>query len=384
MKFTRSLLVTLLFGSSFAQVKPEAVATYADIVYASYADALETAETLQRAVAAFLAAPDEATLDAAKDAWLAAREPYGQTEVYRFYGGPIDGADGLEGLINAWPVDEVYIDYVEGAPDAGIVNNVADYPEITKDLLASLNEVGAEENIATGYHAIEFLLWGQDLSAATAGQRPHTDYTTAPHARRRAAYLSAATELLVEHLGELVQAWSPEQSGNYREGFLALEPDAALQNVLTGMGVLAKSELAGDRIFTAFDNQDQEDEHSCFSDNTHRDIIANLTGIQNVYLGRYRRVDGSVVEGTGLNAVVAEVNAELNEEVTALLSAADAQTQAIPAPFDQAILSDDARPQIFDLVTTLLDLGDKLAEVGTALGDNVGVGVGAGVSSASP
>ena len=358
------------------------MATYADIVYASYADALETAEALQTAVTTFLAAPDAATLDAAKNAWRAAREPYGQTEVYRFYGGPIDGAEGLEGLINAWPVDEVYIDYVEGAPDAGIVNNVADYPEITKDLLASLNEVGAEENIATGYHAVEFLLWGQDLSAATAGQRPYTDYTTAPHARRRAAYLSAATDLLVEHLGELVQAWSPEQNGNYREGFLALEPDAALQNVLTGMGVLAKSELAGDRIFTAFDNQDQEDEHSCFSDNTHRDIIANFTGIQNVYLGRYRRVDGSVVEGTGLNAVVAEVNAELNEEVTAFLSAADAQTQAIPAPFDQAILSDDARPQIFDLVTTLLDLGDKFAEVGTALGANVGVG--AGVSSASP
>lgn len=136
----------------------------------------------------------------------AAREPYGQTEVYRFYGGPIDDVNGPESLINAWPVDEVYIDYVEGAPASGIVNNVADYPEITKELLTSLNEVGAEENIATGYHPIEFLLWGQDLSADSAGQRAYTDYTSADNADRRGVYLNAAAEMLVEHLGVLVDA----------------------------------------------------------------------------------------------------------------------------------------------------------------------------------
>lgn len=136
--------------------KAEVVATYADIVYASYQDAYETVVTLQAALQTFVANPTEDTHQAAKDAWLAAREPYGQTEVYRFYGGPIDDADGPEGLINAWPLDESYVDYVAGAPDAGIINNAADYPEINADLLESLNEAGAEENISTGYHAIEF------------------------------------------------------------------------------------------------------------------------------------------------------------------------------------------------------------------------------------
>ena len=376
MKIFLTVFSSLALSCGLAQsVKQDAISTYADIVFASYEDSLTLAQELKTAVDAFLTAPGESMLAAAKDAWLAAREPYGQTEVYRFYGGPIDDANGPEGLLNAWPLDEAYVDYVEGVPDAGIINNTADYPEIDKELFESLNEVGAEENVSTGYHALEFLLWGQDLSAETSGQRPYTDYTTAPHADRRGAYLATAAELLVENLQTLVNAWDPEVSGNYRESFLAADPDASLTNILTGMGVLAKSELAGERIFTAYDNQDQEDEHSCFSDNTHRDIVNNFQGIENVYVGRYERIDGSVVEGTGLNAVVAEADSSLNETMTALLEQAASETQAIPAPFDQAIISDEARPQIFELVSTLLDLGDTVAEVGGTLGVNINTGL---------
>ena len=369
MKLTLTLLTSLLLACGFAQdVKQEALETYADIVYASYGDSLTLAEELKAAVDAFVADPIEETLASAKDAWLAAQEPYGQTEAYRFYGGPIDDADGPEGLLNAWPLDEAYVDYVEGAPEAGIINNVDEYPTIDKNLLVSLNEVGAEENISTGYHAIEFLLWGQDLSAETNGQRPVSDYTDAENADRRGAYLSAAAELLVEHLSGLVEAWSPDASGNYHEKFLAADPDESLTNILTGIGVLAKSELAGERIFTAYDNQNQEDEHSCFSDNTHRDIITNFQGIENVYLGRYERIDGSVVEGTGLQAVVEAENSKLNEQMLTLLEQAGEEAQAVPVPFDQAIVEPESREQVFGLVSSLLDLGDSIAEVGSGLG----------------
>ena len=367
MKLISALLIGLL-AISFAQdVKEEALATYADIVHASYEDSLILAEDLKTAIDTFLADPSEESFVAAKDAWLAAQEPYGQTEAYRFYGGPIDDEDGPEGLLNAWPLDEAYVDYVEGSPDAGIINNAEEYPTVDKGLLVSLNEVGAEENISTGYHAIEFLLWGQDQNADTNGQRSFEDYTSAENAERRAAYLSAAAELLVEHLSSLIEAWSPDAE-NYRAEFLAADPDESLTNVLTGIGVLAKSELAGERIFTAYDNQDQEDEHSCFSDNTHRDIITNFMGIENVYLGRYERLDGSVVEGTGLQAVVEAENPELNAQVLGLLEQVSADAESLPVPFDQAIIEEDSREQVFTLVSDLLDLGDSISEVGSSLG----------------
>jgi putative iron-regulated protein len=352
-------------------LKRAAITTYADIAYASYADSHALAEALNDKINALVAEPSAQTLEEARAAWLAAQEPYGQTEAYRFYGGPIDDDDGPEGLLNAWPLDEAYVDYVEGQPEAGIINNVAEYPTIDRELLISLNEAGAEENISSGYHAIEFLLWGQDLRADGAGERPFTDYVpggTAQNQERRSQYLTAASGLLVDNLKSLVDAWDPAQSGNYRGELLALPPDEALQKILTGIGVLAKSELAGERMFTAYDNQDQEDEHSCFSDNTHRDIITNYQGIRNIYFGEYTRLDGSVVAGSGLDDLMAAVNPELNSKMLGLLDKAQSEVNAIYVPFDQAIVLGEERPKVLAAVNTLQDTGDVVAEVATALG----------------
>ncbi|GIK26922.1 MAG: imelysin family protein [Phototrophicaceae bacterium] len=367
-------LAMLAFGVASAQdadleaVQREAMVTYADIAYASYGDSLTTALDLRDAIAAFVAEPSEETFAAAKEAWLAANEPYGQTEAYRFYGGPIDDEDGPEGLLNAWPLDEAYVDYIDSDPNAGIINNLTDYPEITRDLLVSLNEAGAEENISTGYHAIEFLLWGQDLYADSAGRRAFTDYTTAPNAERRAAYLTILADLLVENLESMVAEWALDDADNYRAEFLASSPDAALTNMLTGVGVLATAELAGERMFVAYDNRDQEDEHSCFSDNTHRDIITNFMGIANVYTGSYTRLDGSVVSGTGIADVIEAVDPALNADILALLEEADTLTQEIYVPFDQAIVLSDQRPIVLDTVFVLQDLGDLFAQAGSELG----------------
>ena len=378
--FTLALLALFIGISTSTVVKAqdtdvdaitrEYMTTYADIVFASYQDALTGASTLQQAVDAFLADPSADHFEAAKEAWLAAREPYGQTEAYRFYGGPIDDADGPEPLINSWPLDENYIDYVEGEADAGIINDLANYPEITQDVLVELNQKSAEENISVGYHAVEFLLWGQDLSKDGPGQRPFTDYVaggTAANQERRGQYLKITTDMLVEALTELTAAWDPAQPDNYRATFMALAPDAALENILTGIGVLAKSELSGERMFTAYDNQDQEDEHSCFSDNTHRDLINNLQGIINVYTGSYTRLDKSVVSGTALADVVEAAAPDLNQDILALLDSAKQQTGALYVPFDQAIVRPDTREAVLDDVFTLQDLGDKFAEVAITL-----------------
>jgi putative iron-regulated protein len=196
----------------------------------------------------------------------------------------------------------------------------------------------------------------------------YTDYTTAENAERRGQYLLAAAELLVGHLQTLVDEWDPNGSGNYRETFLAQEPDDAIQQMLTGMGVLSKSELAGERVFVAYDNQDQEDEHSCFSDNTHRDIILNAQGIYNVYNGSYTRVDVSTVSGTSLADLLSETDPELAAEMSALTDTALASTMDIHVPFDQAIIETEFRPAVLDSVNALQDQGDKLAEVAGALG----------------
>lgn len=340
---------------------------YAALVHASYSDTLAAAKDLQAAVADLTKAPSADALDKARKAWLAAREFYGQTEAFRFYGGPIDDDKGPEGQINAWPLDEAYVDYVTGKPGAGMVNNTKF--KITKAALAKANERGGEENISAGWHAVEFLLWGQDQSETGPGNRSFEDYVVGKgqNAERRAQYLTVATELLVDHLTYVTKAWAPGAK-NYRAKFEAGGKES-VRKIIVGLGSLSRGELSGERMEVSLNSQDQEDEHSCFSDNTHRDVVANAKGIQNVWLGQYTRRDGSVLQGPGLRDLVAMKNPALAEKATAQIADSVKGAEAIPAPFDRAIVKGSAgRPVIEKTVANLVAQSKLLVESAAAVG----------------
>lgn len=348
--------------------KTAVISDYADFVSESYVQTLADAQALKTAINAFTANPTATSFEAAKDAWLTSRESYGPTEAFRFAEGPIDllnGAEGPEGLLNSWPLDEAYIDYVSGSANAGIINDLVNYPTIDKALLESLNGDGGEENVSVGYHAIEFLLWGQDLtapSALQAGDRPFTDFQdggTASNQDRRRQYLEVCADLLIDHLQILVDEWA--SNGAYRTSFLDMNQDVVLSNIMTGVATLAKGELAGERMFVAYDNQDQEDEHSCFSDNTHRDIRLNFDGIKNVYLNG----------NNSLNSLIAEANPTLATEINTALTEAKTAVYATGTPFDNAITDAGERPAVLEAVNKLRILGDKFVEGGAAIGITV-------------
>jgi putative iron-regulated protein len=345
------------------------VAHYAALVEAGYQDALAGALDLQQAVAAFAARPSAAGLEAARKSWLAAREWYGQTEAFRFYGGPIDDDHGPEGRMNSWPIDEAYVDGVEGRPGVGLVND-RKLP-ITKTNLARYNERGGEENICAGWHAIEFLLWGQDLSESGPGQRAFEDFVDgkAPNADRRRQFLAVAGELLVDDLRSLVGAWAPG-ARNYRERFERGELES-LRKIIVGLGSLSRGELAGERMEVALNTQDQEDEHSCFSDNTHRDIVSNALGIENVWLGRFVRRDGGTLQGPSLRDLVATADAALATRVTQQIAASVAAARAIRPPFDREIVGGRDAPgrlRVQATIDSLVAQSKGLVEAASALG----------------
>ncbi len=342
---------------------------YADMVHAGYADTLVAALELQSAIRAFTDQPSADSLSTARKAWLAAREWYGQTEAYRFYGGPIDDDDGPEGRINAWPLDESYVDYVEGRANSGVINDreVA----IDKETLAEMNERGGEENISAGWHAIEFLLWGQDLNDNGPGNRSFKDFVDGarPNADRRRQYLQVATQLLIDDLRSLVDAWKPG-ADNYRREF-EQGGDESLRKIIVGIGSLSRGELAGERMEVALNTQDQEDEHSCFSDNTHRDIVSNALGIQNVWLGRYVRRDGSTMTGPSLRDLVAQRDAKLAKQVTARIEKSVALTRAIQAPFDREISGGRDAPgprRVQQTIDSLVQQSKDLVDAANAIG----------------
>ena len=241
-----SMALTFALSSMAAvpkDVQEVSFTTYATIADVNYHDALKDVKALQLALHVFAKKPGADTRQAAKDAWLNSRESYGTTEIFRLSNGPIDAEDGWvekaygnrEGEMNAWPLDESMIDYTEDAEYQRTSGNIIDtkgqftpggeHPKpvdvthITPDVLTALNENGGEANVSTGFHAIEFLLWGQDQDynniiddkvthgAMVAGERPLSDFTTDKLAKRRLEYLVAAADKLVDDLSVVVVAF---------------------------------------------------------------------------------------------------------------------------------------------------------------------------------
>ncbi|MFW3344107.1 imelysin family protein [Aliarcobacter butzleri] len=419
-----SLALTSYAATNNNEVKKVEVAkqasileAYANIALDNYTNALKDAKNLKVAIDKFAKAPTQENFDAAKKAWLDSRESYGSTEIFRLSNGPIDAEEGwiadaygsLEGQINAWPLDENMIDYTvdaEGKLTSGnIIDTVGkfnpggedskevDVTKITVDALTDLNENGGEANVSTGYHAIEFLLWGQDQDYAnfmddnvtkgpmTAGQRPLTDFTTDKNSQRRLAYLKASSEKLVKDLETVTSAWKKEVKGNqglYQAALLGklkgkdkdknIDQKEALKQIIAGMGVFIKSELANERIAVAVLTPSEEDEHSCFSDNTHRDLVKNYEGFKNVLTATY---NGKKYGKSLFDAV----DKETKERIEKLMSSIEEKIESVDriakteAHFDYQIRPDHEQSKVLiKLKNELRKLGDEMVNVASANG----------------
>ncbi|MEM9649957.1 MAG: imelysin family protein [Bacteroidota bacterium] len=373
-------------------MESKVIANYAQIVHQSYADSYNKALELQATIKDFLENPSEPGLEKAKKAWLAAREIYGQTEVYRETNSPVDVIQsnrtpwGIanEGQMNAWPIDESYIDYV--AP--GTEEHSGSYPgiiadstvAITSTMLADMNEKDTDKSISSGWHAIEFLLWGQDNTnpvEGLPGLRKFTDYTTEPHAKRRAQYLEEAVTLLVSDLKDLVDTW--KVGGAYRTVFEGLDHNVALRQLINGAFFMAGDELSSERMIAPVDSTDgidasgQEDEHSCFSDNTHRDIYVNALGIENVLFGTY----GSI-SGPSFYDLVLQADETQAQQLKMAMDEAMSKVEIIAnneLPFDFLITketsSDEEYGPVMQGVVALQALGDQISVSANVLGINL-------------
>ena len=350
----------------------DAVKQYAALMHANSADVVDKLTALQKAVGNFVADPTAEGLVATQQAWLDARPSYGQLEVGRFYNGPVDEVNGGA---NEWPIDENFIDYTAGNPHGGIINDVGGYPNLTPQILAKSDEVGGIENLSTGFHALEFLLWGQRLDQTEGpGERPYTDYVdggTAENQGRRRAYLKAATELLLSDLTGVMHEWDADEPGSYAADFVAAPPVESLAKMVRGLTSMAVSELYYERMTDPYLTRNRKDEESCFSESTHVDLAANMAGVENAYLGRY-----GDVKGPSISDLIRAKDAALDEALRRQMKTTAAAIDAIPPPFDHAVIADEgsaARQAVKDALDTFVPMIQSLKGMAALLDVKVNI-----------
>jgi putative iron-regulated protein len=350
-----------------AAARAAVVKQYAVNLDANYKDVITKLRALQVAVDAFVAAPSAAGFDAARQAWLDARPAWGECEYSRFYGGPIDDA---QGRMNEWPIDETFIDYTFVNPTGGIINDRVSYPQITAQVLATADQKGGVENLSTGFHALEFLLWGQrtDLTQGP-GTRPFTDYVdggTAANQDRRRQYLQIATVMLVADMQGLEATWDLTNPTSYGATFVGAPPNTGLQRILRGLSNMTVAELQFERLSDPFITQDRKDEESCFSESTQVDLNANALGIEDVYLGRY-----GALAGPSISDLVKAKNPALDAAMRTQLTAMRTAIAAIPPPFDHAVIApagSEPRANVQAAIDSFGPLVDSMRQVAALLG----------------
>ena len=314
-------------------LKKEVVANYATIASLTTADAHAQALELQTALAAFTAAPSKETHDKAKDAWIAARLPYLQAEVFRV-------AD----------------------PDGAVL----DSPRV-ETLTKAQEKPG-------GFPVIEFLLWGKDGSVDGPGERAFDDYLVdkSDDAVRLSGLLKASSELVVSKTAASAAAWGRDPAGDTRAKLLEAPVDQSLKTILGNVSTLAGTRLGKERIGVPYKSRDQADESSNFSDATHLDLIYVCSGLANVVAGAYVGGDKEVkVQGTGLLKLASALGEKQAGDMQLAINRVMLAVTSFRPPFDRALLAPDdspAREAIKEIMDALDELTMATGELAKGLG----------------
>ena len=356
----------------------QVVENYTRLVLANYSNTYAAAQKLNSLAKGFVQEPTADELKLLREAWLIARASYVQTEAFRFYDGPIEvfpddvNIPGPESRLDAWPIDASLIDSVKDKPQGGLINS---RKLISPVRLRSMNQEDDERHVFTGFHALEFLLWGEDLDKAGPGKRDVKDFIGEElPAKRRRAMLLTLTQMMVEDFQYLQAEWSyvkESKSTNYANRFVA-KPQDALTKIFTGLAVLSNFELAEVHLGNALTSKEADYEQDQFSDNTVKDLVGMAQGMKNVITGQYENI-----KGPSIADLIAQSDVELADALRKQTEQVLAAMRAIPEPFDQSVLASkpdsDGREKVRAAIKALNKESELLEQAAKKLGLKVDV-----------
>jgi len=365
----KSKLLKAPIPKDVGEAKRLFISNYSNIAEATFGSALSQGRALKEAVSAFVKDPKAETHLLAKVSWMRARLPFLQSEFSRM-SADSDKIDGdYSNRLNGWPIDPGHIDYIANEPGENIISNEEKYPAINSELLRSINLKAGKSDFTTGYHVIEFLLWGEDLNKSSSGKRSYKDYeeNNSALAKRRADYLVACCDLLIGDLEDLASEWDSGRKNNLRSRLESMPPDQAISKIMGRVSFLA-DDLAKSQIDPIIAKELVFQEQSTFSDTTHFDFLHTVAGISNLAAGAYVGLDGKLqVVGLGLIGLSEQTPNSKADKIRTLINNAMKSAQAFKGPFDQFDRGGDNVSSSEDAAITLKALSESLQSFAEAI-----------------
>ena len=279
-----------------------------NVILATYEDFDAKTILLANSLALLEINPTQTNLNAARNAWKAARRPWEMSEGFLF--GPVD-QQGIDPSIDSWPVNTVDLDAV--LESSAVLDN---------------NYINSLEGTLKGFHTIEWLLFGE------TGNKTISEFTP-----REFEYLAACSESLKDAVHQLYNAWSPTgqdfvnklaSAGNGSNIYTSQK--SALEEIINGIITIA-DEVGNGKINDPFTSQNVGLEESRFSANSKADFADNIRSIKNLWQGYYDSPNN-----LGISSILIDRNLpSLDNKVKAQIDEAIMSIETIPGTFSTAI-----------------------------------------------
>ncbi|MCG8414936.1 MAG: hypothetical protein MI746_12020 [Pseudomonadales bacterium] len=289
-----------------------------------YSAVAESLATLQSDIESFLSSPSESTLVSARTSWIAANSQYELTSAHRYFADAVLPEDlsleffQVQYQINHWPILPGYLDYVDGYPNSGIVNDMT----VSLDSANLRQQHGAFDinETSIGFHVIEFLLWGENLGGDDP--RPYTDFLPQTELsaqqrsdgmevsqlsnNRRRLYLQTSAQVLRDDFQTFMSLWA-EGSSALRTELAAESGTGLLLNVLDGLTGLLTEELLVRSLYPMLNGDFNESLPSAFSKSSQNAVSSHLTSLETLLLD----IKGD--DGTNLDILLSDLSADYAE-----------------------------------------------------------------------
>jgi putative iron-regulated protein len=312
----------------------------------------------------FLAHPTQQLLLELRDRWNTAHQAYLACQLYQMLAFSRSGQKQLEltkQRVNAWPIQGGYIDYLPGYQFTGIINDST--LAITLDNLLSQHQFSDLSDVSVGFHALEFLLWGEGFD------RPASDFQASDSQlseqgieldanNRRRTYFELLTSHIIAELDGLSQRWERQTTtnGTYLD---ELPPGAQLSFLLTSSYRVLNDYLL-ERLISPFRGGDgYEVNESPYSKTTLEGMITVLD-----QLGHW--LDGTVMEEQqNLLQFVTDHEPELADQIRKNFKACILAIDGLGTNYPAGLAPDDkrfllAQQQLGQLITDLVNLTESL------------------------
>lgn len=264
---------------------------------------------------------------------------------------------------NSFLINPAYIDATSYDNSSGIILNTAAYPTITIQTIQNANYIGSSpNNISKGIHALEFLLWGNDLNPTgpgDGGPNPFDPNSSANYLRRK-AYLLGLITLLKNDLDEM-------NYSEFKDNVNAKDPKESLAYLLKGIHDFIRYDIAEKSIKKPIDLLDPLYEESQFSDNSTEDIKNKILSIRNyIYGSQFTATNGYFIAD-----YMTEKSPDSAAKMLQLLNGLETTTQSFEFLFDVAIQNQNQREELLAVYNQLIELSNLIANFATERGVSI-------------